>query len=420
MRDSLSAKEKAAPLQLEFDFEGYDAEPASETAFEKAETLTAEAISSALLNTDLFEDAVCISRIFGSKNDDDKSIYFIFRSHDAITERNLAVKVTNPIFSEEYTKLEKCLEWEAAVLQKLKGKKRIQQITTPLKTAEVEINADEKPYRVPVSFFSSIYLNIDVRKSFFDETNDRLRTCANRLNLFCSIICAVQSLHREGICHRDLKPSNVMGTRKDGKCTAVLIDFGFSLARPEIEKELRLFSPQAEIPEQYSAPELYSGFEDIWLLAQSADIYSLGCMLFELLDKRTYYTSLLEANEKTYWEAVNNIYVGKEDCGKNKENRLKLYHQLLDKFAPAIIIPLICENSILPDYVRRELQAILNSLCAFDYRKRTKENELDGIKQKLRRIACILQDARLREIYRKRKEICRAKSMLKKQEKYHA
>lgn len=410
MQESLSAQETDAPLQLEFDFEGYDAEPSSQAAFEKAETLTIQAIVSALLDTDLFEDAVCMSRMFDGKNENDKSTYFIFRSHDAVTGRKLAVKVTNPIFSEEYPKLAKCLEWESAALQKLKGKKRIQQIATPLKNAEAEINADGELFKVPVSFFSSIYLDVDVRKSFFDEAKDKFKTCANRLNLFCSIICAVQSLHREGFCHRDLKPSNVMGTKKDGKCTAALIDFGFSLARPEIEKELQLFSPSAEIPPMYSAPELYSGFDDIWALSQSADIYSLGCMLFELLDKRTFYSALLEANEKTYWEAVNNIYVEKEAYNKNKEKRLARYHQMLDDFAPAIIIPRIAENSPLPDYVRGELQTIINSMCAFDYRKRAKESELDGIKNKLRRIAAILQDAHSREVYKKRKEIRREKS----------
>ena len=140
---------------------------------------------------------------------------------------------------------------------------------------------------VLVSFFSSIYLPVDIRKSFFDEANDKLKTCTNRLRIFCSIISAIQSLHREGLCHRDLKPSNIMGTRKDGKCSAVLIDLGLSLAKREIENELRLFSPKAEIPEMYAAPEIYSGFENEWSLAQRADIYSLGCMLFELFDKRT-------------------------------------------------------------------------------------------------------------------------------------
>ncbi len=205
-----------------------------------------------------------------------------------------------------------------------------------------------------------------------------------------------------------------MGMRKDGKCTAVLIDFGLSLATAEIEKEIKLFSPDAEnLPMMYCAPELYSYFEDNWELAKSANIYSLGCMLFELLDKRNFYTTLQETNGSTFWEAANNISVGKEQFNGNENKRLALYNELLSEFAPSIITPRISEDSIIPEYARSELQKIINFLCAFDYRKRAKENDLDGIKEKLRLIIRILEDGHLRELYKKRKEIHRAKKSVR-------
>ena len=166
----------------------------------------------------------------------------------------------------------------------------------------------------------------------------------------------------------------------------------------------------------YRAPELYSCFEDNWDLAQRADIYSLGCMLFELLDKRNFYTALLDSNGTTFWEVANNIRVGKEEFNGNDQKRIELYNKLLTDFASSIMIPRICEDSILPVYVQSELQAIINSMCAFDYRKRTKEHELDSIKERLRRIAHILEDEHLREIYKKRKEIRRKNA----KEKSHA
>lgn len=284
----------------------------------------------------------------------------------------------------------------------------MQQIINPLKTMQIELKNDGQTFHENVSFFSSKFLETDVKKSFFDESNDRLKTCANRLSLFCSIISAVQMLHREGFCHRDLKPSNVMGTKnQNGKCSAVLIDFGLALAKPEIENKIRLFSPKAEVPSMYAAPELYSGFEDNWNLSQSADIYSLGCMLFELLDKRTFYAVLLEANDRIYWEVVNNIYVGKEECNKNDKKRLECYNELLSEFSKNIVIPRISEDSILPNYVKDEIQKIINNMCNFDYRKRTKEEELDGIKQKIRWLIKILENTHLRDLYKKRKEIHR-------------
>ena len=408
MQNSLSVI-KDEPHQLEFDFEGYDTELLPEDSFAMAETITLNAITGASTFTDLFEDARCISRIYDN-NEEDRGLYYVFRAHDAVTGRNIAVKTTNPLFCEAEPKLKECIKWENAVLQKLKGSRRLQQIFTPLKTMQVDIQLEEKNYIFPVSFFSSIYMDIDVRKSFFDEANDRLKTCANRLKLFCSMISAVQSLHREGFCHRDLKPSNIMGMRKDGKCTAVLIDFGLSLATEEIEREIKLFSPNAEdLPMMYCALELYSCFEDNWEMAKSADIYSLGCMLFELLDKRSFYTTLNETNGSTFWEAVNNIRVGKEEFNGNEKKRLALYDELLSDFAPSIIIPRISEDSIIPEYLRNELQTIINRFCTFDYRKRAKESDLDGIKEKIRLIIRILENEHLREVYKKRKEIHRKK-----------
>ena len=408
MQNSLSVI-KDEPYQLEFDFEGYDTELLSKDFFAMAETITLNAITGASTFTDLFEDARCISRIYDN-NEEDRGLYYVFHAHDTVTGRNMAVKATNPLLCEVEPKLKECIKWESAVLQKLKGSRRLQQIFTPLKTMQVDIQLEEKNYIFSVSFFSSIYMDIDVRKSFFDEANDRLKTCANRLKLFCSMISAVQNLHREGFCHRDLKPSNIMGMRKDGKCTAVLIDFGLSLATEEIEREIKLFSPNAEdLPMMYCAPELYSCFEDNWEMAKSADIYSLGCMLFELLDKRSFYTTLNETNGSTFWEAVNNIRVGKEEFNGNEKKRLALYDELLSDFAHSIIIPRISEDSIIPEYLRNELQTIINRLCAFDYRKRAKESDIDGIKEKIRLIIRILENEHLREVYKKRKEIHRKK-----------
>lgn len=402
--ESLSAKD-------DLDFDGYDTEPFLEEMYKAAETLTLQAICASSVFQDLFDDAECISRIYGDENpsekdkNEPKGVYFVFRAHDAVTGRNIAIKATNPAFSEEHPHLQKCLEWESAVLTHLKGKDRIQQISVPLKTTQIVLDAGDEKFREEVSFFSSEYLGVDVKKSFFDQTNDRLKTCANRLRLFCSIISAVQSLHREGICHRDLKPSNVMGIRKDGKCKAVLIDLGLSLAAKKIQDKLQLYAPQVEVPKMYAAPELYSGFEGNLPLAQSADIYSLGCMLFELLDKRTFYAALLETNGQTYHEVVKNIRVEKEECHGDDEKRLELYNSLLSEFAPAIIIPRLLEDSILPEYARSELQSIINEMCSFDHQKRAKENELDGIKEKLRHIIHILENAHLRKLYKKRKEI---------------
>ena len=119
----------------------------------------------------------------------------------------------------------------------------------------------------------------------------------------------------------------------------------------------------------------------------------------------------MDANGNGYWETVNNIRVGEEEFGGNLQKRLDLYYDLLSDFATTIIIPRISEESILPSYLRKSIQEIIDSLCAFDYRKRTKESELDGIKTKLRHIAHILEDEHLRELYKKRKRTHRTREV---------
>jgi hypothetical protein len=143
MQESLSNAEYDAPQQLEFDFEGYDSEPNSEDSFEKAETLTLQAISSAPAFTDFFEDAKCLTRLYDNTSDDErKGFFYLFRAHDAVTGRNIAVKTTNPAFCEEHQQLNDYLKWESAVLSRLKGKNRIQQICTPLKSIQVPVSCD--------------------------------------------------------------------------------------------------------------------------------------------------------------------------------------------------------------------------------------------------------------------------------------
>lgn len=82
---------------------------------------------------------------------------------------------------------------------------------------------------------------------------------------------AFQSLISENIIHRDLKPSNIMLHNGQVK----LGDFGFckALNHPEDLSQTMVGSPI------YMAPEILRGHD----YTNRADIWSLGCVLFELL-----------------------------------------------------------------------------------------------------------------------------------------
>jgi serine/threonine-protein kinase len=84
------------------------------------------------------------------------------------------------------------------------------------------------------------------------------------------------ALHSRGIVHRDIKPSNVVIEDESGR--AVLIDFGVAhRVRASGAFTYAAGTPLYIAPEQ-TDPELSES-----MLTQQLDIYSLGCVAFELL-----------------------------------------------------------------------------------------------------------------------------------------
>jgi serine/threonine protein kinase len=96
------------------------------------------------------------------------------------------------------------------------------------------------------------------------------------------IASALQHAHNHGIVHRDLKPSNLFF---DGDGNLVLGDFGIARdlqAQADITHQgitVGTFSYMS--PEQITADARISG---------QADLYSLGCVMFEMLTGRPPYT----------------------------------------------------------------------------------------------------------------------------------
>lgn len=95
---------------------------------------------------------------------------------------------------------------------------------------------------------------------------------ARAVDIVAQVAAALDTAHRAGSVHRDVKPSNIV-VRRDG--FAYLIDFG--IARGADSAALTA-SGLTVGTWAYMAPERFTGHADA-----RADIYSLGCVLYECL-----------------------------------------------------------------------------------------------------------------------------------------
>ena len=108
-------------------------------------------------------------------------------------------------------------------------------------------------------------------------------TICQRLEVFLAVCRAVQHAHGKGVIHRDLKPSNVLVMEQEGAPFPKVIDFGIAKATDQWAVENTLlteFGQMVGTPE-YASPEqaeVVTGDVD-----ETADVYSLGVLLYELL-----------------------------------------------------------------------------------------------------------------------------------------
>src|SRR5262249_20835368 len=139
------------------------------------------------------------------------------------------------------------------------------------------------PHIVPVHDFFALDENAYLVMSYVEGAS--LRSVLRRrgrlpvdevFKIARDILEALDFAHNKGIIHRDVKPSNIIVT-PEGE--AYLVDFDIALIRGE-ERVTRVGGLVGS--EHYMSPEQIKGEE----LDQHTDIYSFGCVLYEMLAGR--------------------------------------------------------------------------------------------------------------------------------------
>jgi eukaryotic-like serine/threonine-protein kinase len=96
------------------------------------------------------------------------------------------------------------------------------------------------------------------------------------VRLTCDVAEALAHAHAQGIVHRDVKPDNILLSGGH----ALLTDFGIAKAFTQSGGDALTATGVSVGTPQYMAPEQASGMNDV---GTRADIYALGCVIYELL-----------------------------------------------------------------------------------------------------------------------------------------
>ncbi len=117
---------------------------------------------------------------------------------------------------------------------------------------------------------------------------------ADALRITCEVADALHYAHQHGVIHRDIKPENILlsgspthDRARSGGDHALVADFGIARAiAPGSEDRLTETGFSLGTP-QYMSPEQAAAERD---LDPRTDIYSLGCVLYEMLTGEPPYT----------------------------------------------------------------------------------------------------------------------------------
>lgn len=96
------------------------------------------------------------------------------------------------------------------------------------------------------------------------------------LYIILEISKALKYAHDKGVVHRDIKPANIL-ISKDGEVK--LVDFGIAASEDGIDEDLTTVGMTMGTP-SYMAPEQFGNSKNV---DKTADIYSLGVMLYEMM-----------------------------------------------------------------------------------------------------------------------------------------
>ncbi|MFC3765716.1 protein kinase [Tenggerimyces flavus] len=191
----------------------------------------------------------------------------VWRAHDRRLGRVVAVKVLRADLASDPTFPER-LRREARSVARLKHPHIVDVYDAGVDT----IDGAELPYLVME------YVTGDALSELLRD-GQRL-TSDRAMDIAATILDALDYSHRAGIVHRDVKPGNVMVTHEG---LVKVMDFGIALAMSDSDTAANLTKTDQILgTARYLSPEQALGIP----VDCRSDVYSTGCLLYELLTAR--------------------------------------------------------------------------------------------------------------------------------------
>ncbi|MEZ4488795.1 MAG: serine/threonine-protein kinase [Cyanobacteriota/Melainabacteria group bacterium] len=193
----------------------------------------------------------------------------VYSAHDSVLDRTVAIKIlfgTN--IPQDYWKR---FQMEARAASKLKHPAIVQVL-------DFGVFNDDQPFLVMEHMKGGTLEDLLAREG-------RL-PMKDAISIIEQICIGMEHAHNQQVLHRDLKPSNIIISRVGEGYRAHILDFGVAKVVDLVSPEETLTrtgqivgSPRCMSPEQASGE----------VLDRRSDIYSLGCVAFELLSGKPPY-----------------------------------------------------------------------------------------------------------------------------------
>lgn len=285
----------------------------------------------------------------------------IFSAFDVIEEKRVAVKFYD-ISPENLRRLyrQEAFRREQVVLQALLGKDRCLQLQSALKKFDLTAQG----LTIPCEYFVVDWLD-DQIDCFFEQQQDF--TAVDKLRLFNEIVLSVEALHRHTVFHRDIKPDNLRAYMKALKRIVIAIDLGTAAlwsSPPALDEYVHQVGAGA-----YAPPEAICFFAGDREIAPYADVYALGCLLYELFNMDHFFIGLRKVNP--HYEMFLAAMYSKMGAEPEREKRIAVWKQEIQKMGKVIVTPPIDDvGSTVPEGIAFLLNRVLEALVHPDFRRR--------------------------------------------------